>query len=172
MDQAMINDIDNWRFDDKRVVAAVIHKEVMANRIFQRKFNVLPGEAGVWINNGRIEKIVTEDQVVTSGVVDRVKSKFGAGQDMILLMMDLSERVLQFNMGINSASLNEHEMQFTKRQLRAYGKNDKGNYIYQELISAIDEKLNASKEAGEKNEKKEPDQASQEKKTIFKGDVF
>lgn len=188
MEQAKGNDIDNWRFDDKTIMASVLNKEVMANRIFQRKFNVLPGEAGVWINNGRIEKIVTEDQLVASGAVDRIKSKFGAGQDMVLMMIDLSERVLQFTMGIDPDSLNKKDLEFTKKQFKAYGRKKSAKskelddssdshtvvetpYVHQEEIDAIDEKLEAFKKPGTENKETEPNQA-QERKPRSLGRLF
>lgn len=131
--------VDHWRGGNKDLIAAVLHKEVMADRlIFGKKFNVNPGEAAVWINNGKIEKIVTEGQVVASGVIDRMRSKVGAGQDMHLFMIDTTERILQFNMGVDTETLKKADKVNFKRQLEAYGKSRDGNFRYQGLIDDID----------------------------------
>ena len=117
----MADSIDYWRLGDPSMIARVIPKENLADRyIYQKKFNVKPGEAAIWITNGRLEKILTEGQGIASGVMDRLKSKFGAGQDMVLVMMDVSSRVLQFTSGVDRDTIHGNDPAFYKKILDAY----------------------------------------------------
>ncbi len=94
-----------WR-RDASTIAAIIPKEMLADRwLFWKKFNVRPGEAALWISNGKVLNIISEEQGVSSGAIDRLKSKFGAGQDMFVMMLDTSERILSFRVGLDKSAI-------------------------------------------------------------------
>ncbi|MCP4111886.1 MAG: hypothetical protein GY749_41220 [Desulfobacteraceae bacterium] len=112
-----------WRLGDS-TIAALIPKEMLADRwIFEKKFNVRPGEAGLWISNGKVVGIIEEGQAVASGLIDRFKSKFGAGEDMFVMMLDTSERVLNFRVGLDKNAIKSSDRDFYRKLEEIYNRN-------------------------------------------------
>jgi len=110
-----------WR-GSQDVIVRVLSKAQLANRLFfWKKVNLLPGEAALWLNNGKLVKIATEGQIVASGVWDRLKDMVSAGSDMVLMMMDTGERTLQFRLGVNKDAILARDPDFFERVYEAYG---------------------------------------------------
>jgi len=112
-----------WRIDES-TIAAIVPKEMLADRwFFEKKLNVRPGEVALWISNGKIVSIIEEGQTVSSGVFDRLKSKFGAGEDMFVMMLDTSERTLNLRVGLDKNAIKSSDREFYKKLEGIYNKD-------------------------------------------------
>jgi hypothetical protein len=106
-----------WR-DNEDTLARIIPSEFMASQLFfRRKLNVHPGETALILHKGKVTKIIEEGQVVSSGVIDRFKKTCGAGEDLVLMMIDSGEFLLKMTSGIEKNSLLFKDPLFYKKIL-------------------------------------------------------
>ena len=69
----------NWRVYGSETVAAVLDKAELPG--FYREAIVGPNEAALVIRNGKLEEVVTEVRLGTSGFRDRLKGLIGRESD-------------------------------------------------------------------------------------------
>ena len=86
----------NWRVYGPDTVAAVLDKGELPG--FFRQALVGPNEAALVIRNGRIEEVVTETVVRTSGFRDRLAGLLGQVRDARVILVDTSPVELEFYM--------------------------------------------------------------------------
>ena len=87
----------NWRVYGPDTVAAVLDKAQLPG--FYREAVVGPNEAAVVVRNGRIEEVVTETTVRTSGFRERMLSIFGRPRDAQIIYVDTAPINLEFYVG-------------------------------------------------------------------------
>ena len=87
----------NWRVYGPDTVAAVLDKGELPG--FFRQAVVGPNEAALVIRNGRIEEVVTETVVRTSGFRDRLAQLVGQVRDAQVILVDTSPVELEFYVG-------------------------------------------------------------------------
>ena len=90
----------NWRVYGADTVAAVLDKAELPG--FFRQAVVRPNEAALIIRNGRIEEVVTETVVRTSGFRDRLLGLLGQPRDAQVIFVDTSPFALEFCLGETS----------------------------------------------------------------------
>ena len=87
----------NWRVYGADTIAAVLDKSELPS--FWRRITVGPNEAALVIRNGKIEDVITESRVGTSGFRDRVAALFGKAADVQVVFVDTSPFELTFFLG-------------------------------------------------------------------------
>ena len=87
----------NWRVYGSETVAAVLDKAELPG--FYREAIVGPNEAALVIRNGRLEEVVTEVRLGTSGFRDRLKGLMGRDSDAQVIFVDTSPFDLTFFLG-------------------------------------------------------------------------
>ena len=90
----------NWRVYGSDTVAAALDKVELPG--FFRQAVVGPNEAALVIRNGRIEEVVTETVVRTSGFRDRLLGLLGRPRDSQVVFVDNSPFELEFYLGETS----------------------------------------------------------------------
>ena len=86
-----------WRVYGPDTVAAVLDKAELPG--FYREAVVRPNEAALIVRNGRIEQVVTETAVRTSGFRDRLLRIIGRPTDAAVIFVDSSPFELEFYLG-------------------------------------------------------------------------
>ena len=84
----------NWRVYGSETVAAVLDKAELPG--FYREAIVGPNEAALVIRNGKLEEVVTEVRLGTSGFRDRLKGLIGRESDAQVIFVDTSPFDLTF----------------------------------------------------------------------------
>ena len=87
----------NWRVYGSETVVAVLDKAELPG--FYREAIVGPNEAALVIRNGRLEEVVTEVRLGTSGFRDRLKGLMGRDSDAQVIFVDTSPFDLTFFLG-------------------------------------------------------------------------
>ena len=87
----------NWRVYGSETVAAVLDKAELPG--FYREAIVGPNEAALVIRNGKLEEVVTEVRLGTSGFRDRLKGLIGRESDAQVIFVDTSPFDLTFFLG-------------------------------------------------------------------------
>ena len=87
----------NWRVYGSETVAAVLDKAELPG--FYREAIVGPNEAALVIRNGKLEEVVTEVRLGTSGFRDRLKGLMGRDSDAQVIFVDTSPFDLTFFLG-------------------------------------------------------------------------
>lgn len=111
----------SWRFDDATVARLLCREDLASHWIFGHHLVTHPGEAAMWMKDGKVTRIVTEGNKAASGVVDRLKSLFFAKGNLVVMMMDTSDIFLNFRMGVDKETVFAGDSKFYGELLDAYG---------------------------------------------------
>lgn len=79
----------NWRIYGKDTVACKLSKADIPG-FFRKQVVIGPNEAALIVRNGEVEETITETAEKISGLWDRLKSPFGRGDDIDIILIDTS----------------------------------------------------------------------------------
>ena len=88
---------NGWRVYGPDTVAAALDKKELPG--FARQVRVGPSEAALIIQDGKLEEVVTEARISTSGLGDRVAGLFGRAANIQVIFVDTSPFELVFFLG-------------------------------------------------------------------------
>lgn len=110
------NTILDWR-DDRDTIARIIPREIMAEQLFFRtKVTVHPGEALLIMEKGKIAApAITAGQVVSRGLIDRIKKTLGFGKDITMMAVDTGNLTLRFSAGLKKHQLIWDDPEFARK---------------------------------------------------------
>ena len=106
---------NGWRAYGPNTVAAALDKRELPG--FSRQVRVGPSEAALMIRDGKLEEVVTESRLATSGVGDRVAGMFGRAADIQVIFVDTSPFELVLFLG--EATRNEQSESIESREAAA-----------------------------------------------------
>ncbi|WP_028315261.1 zinc ribbon domain-containing protein [Desulfatibacillum aliphaticivorans] len=124
-----------WRLDDATVASLLSREDLASHWIFGRQMTVHPGEAALWMKDGKVVKVVAEGEKMVSGVLDRLKSLFFAGGQLTVIMMDVTDVTLDFRIGVDKEIVFANDPEFYGKLLDAYGR---GNEKEEDVTTLVD----------------------------------
>ncbi len=101
----MENPSKSWRIHTSTIARALYREDLAGHLLFGKKIPVEQGEAAVWLSQGEVLKIVTQGQAIQASAKQRLKDLFSSSQEMTVLMLDTTDIMIHFRIGIERMGL-------------------------------------------------------------------